>query len=159
MTYTGRWDRTEIVIHPAAMLGGGAGRLCLLAQPRAAGGSVHIGGRQGREWRGRAAPVPSVHPPTNGTAIKGAKHVDERTRQHHGQAPIRDGVTVAYEVEVQEDDSLLTVAEWDWSAILLDACGTIEFSGQVDCGAAGAWNVYRVKHQDCQVRTYAIQVR
>jgi len=68
-------------------------------------------------------------------------------------------VTVAYEVEVQEDDSLLTVAEWDWSAILLDACGTIEFSGQVDCGAAGAWNVYRVKHQDCQVRTYAIQVR
>jgi hypothetical protein len=66
-------------------------------------------------------------------------------------------VTVAYEVEILEDDNTMrTIAEWDWVAIMLDACG-MQILGQV-ADETSTWDVYEVRHQDCTTRTYAVEV-
>jgi hypothetical protein len=65
-------------------------------------------------------------------------------------------VTTAVEVEVQDDGSMVAVAECDWTETLLDACA-LELLGQV-ADETSTWDVYQAKHQDGQVRTYALEV-
>jgi len=65
-------------------------------------------------------------------------------------------VTIAIEVEIRQDGTMLEVGQRDWQATLLDAC-RIRLVGQV-ADETTTWDVYEVKHQDCQVRTYALEL-
>jgi len=65
-------------------------------------------------------------------------------------------VTTAIEVEIRQDGTMLEVGQRDWQATLLDAC-RIRLVGQV-ADETTTWDVYEVKHQDCQVRTYALEL-
>jgi hypothetical protein len=64
-------------------------------------------------------------------------------------------VTTVVEIEIQEDGSMVAVAERDWKETLLDAC-SVRLLGQVaDEGIT--WDIYEARHVDCQVRTYALE--
>jgi hypothetical protein len=65
-------------------------------------------------------------------------------------------VTDAVEVELQDDGSMVAIAERDWQATLLDAA-SVWLLGEV-ADEDAVWDVYEVVHRDRQVRTYALKV-
>jgi hypothetical protein len=65
-------------------------------------------------------------------------------------------LTTVVEVEIQDDGSMVMLAERDWRPTLLDAA-SIELLGAV-ADEATTWDVYRVRHRDGSERTYALPV-
>jgi len=65
-------------------------------------------------------------------------------------------LTTVLEVEIQEDGSMIMVAERDWQPTLLDAA-SIKLLGAVS-DETSTWDVYAIRHHDGSERTYALPV-
>jgi hypothetical protein len=65
-------------------------------------------------------------------------------------------LTTVVEVAIQDDGSMVMVAERDWQRTLLDAASITLLGEVADEGTM--WDVYQVQHRDGTERAYALPV-